>query len=131
MESLLLTLMYFGVSIAIILVGVFIFELLTTKYKDWDEILKGNNAVALSIAGKITGISIILGFSIYHSVQLLDTVIWGAIGVVLQMVGYLLFELFTRRFSVEDQLHKGNISVGIISFAVSVGIALVVGASIT
>ncbi|WP_409252352.1 DUF350 domain-containing protein [Bacillus sp. SCS-153A] len=131
MEPFILTVMYFAVAIIIVLFGLYIFELLTRKYKDWDEVLKGNNAVALSISGKIIGICIILAFSIYHSSALTDTLIWGVFGVILQMAAYLLFELLTRKFSVEEQLQKGNMAVGIITFAVSVGLAFVIGASIT
>ncbi|MBD8067367.1 DUF350 domain-containing protein [Bacillus sp. PS06] len=131
MEPFILTVMYFVIAIIIVAIGLFIFESLTKKYKDWEEVEKGNQAVALSIIGKIIGICIILAFSIYHSSQILDTLIWGAVGVVLQMVAYLLFELFTRKFSVEEHLLKGNLAVGIISFGVSVGLAFVIGASIT
>lgn len=131
MEPFLLTLMYFGIAIVIVIIGLLIFESLTRKYKDWDEILNGNKAVALSITGKIIGICIILAFAVYHSAQLLDTLIWGLFGVVLQMIAYLIFEAVTRNFSVEEQLKKGNVSVGMISLAVSIGIALVIGASIT
>ncbi|TXC78757.1 DUF350 domain-containing protein [Metabacillus litoralis] len=131
MEPFILTAVYFAIAIVIVLIGLAIFESLTKKYKDWDEVLKGNHAVTLSIGGKIIGICIILSFSIYHSASVLDTLIWGAFGVLLQMIAYLLFELFTRKFSVEEQLQKGNISVGIISMCVSIGLAFVIGASIT
>lgn len=131
MEPFLLTLLYFGVAIIIVIVGLVIFESLTRKYKDWDEVLNGNKAVSLSITGKIIGICIILAFAVYNSAQLLDTLIWGLFGVVLQMIAYLIFELVTRNFSVEEQLKKGNVSVGMISLAVSIGLALVIGASIT
>ncbi|MDM5206353.1 MULTISPECIES: DUF350 domain-containing protein [Cytobacillus] len=131
MEPFILTLIYFLIAVAIILVGVVVFELLTTKYKDWDEILNGNHAVALSVGGKIVGISIVLAFSIYNSGTILDTVIWGLVGILLQMVAYFLFELFTRKFSVEEQLKKGNISVAIISMCVSIGLGFIIGASIT
>ncbi|MFC4320474.1 DUF350 domain-containing protein [Litchfieldia salsa] len=131
MEPFLLTILYFFIAIIIVIIGLAIFEALTKQYKDWDEIKKGNQAVALSIIGKIIGICIILAFSIYHSSHILDTLIWGVVGVILQMIAYLLFELFTRKFSVEEQLLKGNLAVGIISFGVSVGLAFVIGASIT
>lgn len=131
MEPFVSTLIYFFVAVGVVLVGLIIFELITTKYKDWDEILKGNHAVALSIGGKIVGICIILAFSIYNSADIVETLIWGGVGIVLQMVAYLLFQLFTRNFSVEEQLHKGNIAVGIISMCVSIGLGFVIGASIT
>jgi putative membrane protein len=131
MGPFLLTFSYFLIAIAVVIIGLFVFEMLTKKYKDWEEIENGNHAVALSIGGKIVGICIILSFSVYHSVRLSDTLIWGAFGVFLQMLAYLIFEVVTRRFSVEEQLHKGNIAVGIVAFCVSVGLAFVIGASIT
>lgn len=131
MEPFVSTLIYFFVAIFIVLIGLIIFELMTQKYKDWDEVLKGNHAVALSIGGKIVGICIVLAFSIYNSANIIDTLIWGGVGIVLQMVAYLLFQLFTRNFSVEEQLQKGNIAVGIISMSVSIGLGFVIGASIT
>lgn len=131
MEPFISTFLYFVVAIVVVLIGLMIFETITKRYKDWDEVKGGNHAVALSIGGKIIGICIILSFAIYHSVTLLEALIWGGYGVVLQMIAYVLFEVFTRKFSVEDQLHKNNLAVGIISFTVSVGLAFVIGASIT
>ncbi|WP_058307106.1 DUF350 domain-containing protein [Gracilibacillus massiliensis] len=131
MEPFISTFIYFVVSIIIVIIGLTIFEWLTTKYKDWDQVKGGNQAIALSIAGKIIGICIILAFAIYHSIDVVETLIWGAYGVVLQLIAYLIFEGLTRKFSVEEQLKENNIAVGIISFGVSVGLAFVIGASIT
>lgn len=131
MEPFLLTLFYFAVAIVIVIIGLVIFENLTTRYKDWEEVKNGNTAIALSISGKIIGICIILSFAIYHSLQIMDTLIWGAFGVVLQMVAYLIFEGLTRKFSVEKQLQENNVAIGIVTMGVSIGLAFVIGASIT
>lgn len=131
MEPFILTLLYFAVAIVTVIIGLVVFEWLTRQYKDWEEIKAGNQAVALSITGKIIGICIILAFAIYHSIEIVETLIWGAFGVLLQLIAYLLFELFTRKFSVEEQLKNNNIAVGIISMGVSIGLAFVIGASIT
>ncbi|AVQ99635.1 DUF350 domain-containing protein [Oceanobacillus sp. M65] len=125
------TLIYFAISVVIVLIGLIIFENMTRKYKDMEEVKNGNQAVALSIAGKIIGICIVLAFAIYHSIQIQETIIWGLFGVVLQMIAYGIFDLFTRKFSVEEQLRENNLAVGILSMAVSIGLALVIGASIT
>ncbi|MFC7061535.1 DUF350 domain-containing protein [Halobacillus seohaensis] len=130
MEPILATVGYFAIGVLVVLIGLFIFEKIT-DYKDWDEVKAGNKAVAMSIAGKIIGICIVLSFAIYHSFTIWDTLLWGAIGVVLQMIAYLLFELFTRKFSVETQLKNNNTAVGIITMGVSIGLAFVIGASIT
>ncbi|MFD1851888.1 DUF350 domain-containing protein [Oceanobacillus bengalensis] len=131
MEAFIATVAYFVISVVIVYIGLLIFEVITTKYKDYEEIENGNVAVALSIAGKVIGICIILAFSIYHSNHIYDSVIWGAVGIVLQMVAYLLVELLTRKFSVEEQIKNNNIAVGIFSMSISIGLGLVVGASIT
>lgn len=131
MNPFLLTFLYYIVAIAIVAAGLIIFEFMTRQYKDWDEIKNRNAAVALSIGGKVIGICVILTFSILHNDTIGETAVWGLFGMVLQLAAYLLFELFTRNFSVEEQLKKGNLAVGIISFSVSVGLAFVIGASIS
>ncbi|UOQ94128.1 DUF350 domain-containing protein [Halobacillus shinanisalinarum] len=131
MEPFLATIGYFALGIVVVLIGLVLFEWITKQYKDWDEIGSGNQAVAMSVSGKIIGICIVLAFAIYHSFTLWDTLIWGAFGVILQMVAYLLFELFTRKFSVETKLKENNTAVGIVSMGVSIGLAFVIGASIT
>lgn len=131
MEPFIATLGYFLISIIVVLIGLGIFELMTKQYKDWEEVEKGNQAIALSISGKIIGICIVLSFAIYHSFTVWDTLIWGVFGMILQMVAYVLFELLTRKFSVETKLKENNTAVGIISMGVSIGLAFVIGASIT
>jgi putative membrane protein len=131
MGPFLATLGYFVIAVAVVVIGLLIFEWITRQYKDWDEVKRGNQAVAMSISGKIIGICIILSFAIYHSFTVWDTLIWGAYGVLLQMIAYILFELFTRKFSVETKLKENNTAVGIISMGVSIGLAFVIGASIT
>ncbi|WP_163538120.1 DUF350 domain-containing protein [Gracilibacillus sp. YIM 98692] len=131
MEPFISTFLYFLAAIIIVLIGLTIFEWMTTKYKDWEQVKLGNQAIALSISGKIIGICIILSFAIYHSISVMETLIWGAYGVFLQLIAYWIFEGVTRTFSVETQLKDNNLAVGIISFGVSVGLAFVIGASIT
>jgi putative membrane protein len=125
------TIVYFFISIVIVLIGLFIFENITRKYKDYEEIKNGNVAVSLSVSGKIIGICLILAFAIYNSAHIYDTIIWGLVGVVLQMVAYVIVELLTRTFSIEEQLKNNNIAVGILSMSVSIGLGFVIGASIT
>lgn len=125
-----LTAAYYGVGLAIIIIGLLIFEIIT-KYKDWTEIKNGNLSAALVTGGKILGIGIILSYAITSNDSLWQTFIWGAYGVILQIVTYYLFEFFTPWFKVDEEIAKDNRAVGAISFLVSITIAFVVGASIT
>lgn len=131
MEPFIATLVYFSISIVIVLIGLFIFGNMTRKYKDMEEVKNGNHSVALSIMGKIIGICIIFAFAIYNSDVILEAIVWGIFGMVLQMIAYWLFDIFTRNFSVQEQLLKNNVAVGIMSMGVSIGLAFVIGASIT
>lgn len=130
MDAVLLTIYYFVASVIVIVIGIYLFEIVTTKYKDWEEIAAGNYAVALSVGGKIVGISVVLLFSILENDTITQTVLWGLFGIVLQLIVYYIFETLTK-FSVQDKLKENNLAVGIISFSVSAGLAFVIGASIT
>ncbi|HEX6923246.1 MAG TPA: DUF350 domain-containing protein [Bacillales bacterium] len=124
------TLAFFVAAGVIVLIGIWVFEMITTKYKDWKEIEEGNYAVALSVGGKVVGICEILMFAIYTNGTIWETALWGAIGVVLQIIVYFIFDWLTP-FSVQEKLKENNVAVGIISFSISVGLGLVLGASIT
>ncbi|HET7578958.1 MAG TPA: DUF350 domain-containing protein [Bacillales bacterium] len=130
MNAVIATLVYFVASAIIVLIGIWVFELITTKYKDWKEIEADNYAVAMSVGGKIVGISEILMFSILENGTVMGTVLWGALGVALQIIVYFIFDWLTP-FSVQDKLKNKNIAVGVISCSLSIGLGLVIGASIT
>lgn len=106
-----------------------VFELVTT-YKNWQEIKRGNVAVAMATGGKIFGIATIFRYSIEHHDSLLQSVGWGAFGFVLLLAGYFLFEFLTPSFKIDDEIGNGNQAVGLISLMISIGLSYVIGASI-
>lgn len=102
-----------------------------TRYNAWEEIKRGNVAVALAVGGKIFGISNIFRFSIAHNETVWTSLIWGALGYVLLLVAYFIFEFLTPHFNVDEELEKGNRAVGLLSMVISVGLSYVIGASIS
>ncbi len=118
-------------SVVILCTVVFlaVFELVT-KYKNWVEIKKGNMAVAMATGGKIFGISNIFRYSIEHNDMLLTSIAWGAVGFVLLLLGYFIFEFLTPTISIDEEIGKGNKAVGLISMIISIGLSYVIGASI-
>lgn len=120
---------YFSVVVLCLVVSMALFEVVT-KYKNWDEIKKGNVAVALATGGKILGICNIFRFSIARHNTLSEMIGWGLVGFTLLIVAYFLFEFMTPRFNVDEEIAKDNRSVGFISFTISVGLSFVIGASI-
>ncbi|WP_330948671.1 DUF350 domain-containing protein [Virgibacillus sp. MG-45] len=106
-----------------------IFELVTS-YKNWEQIKKGNFAVAMATGGKLFGIATIFRHSIEHNDTLLQSIGWGAFGFLLLLIGYFVFEFMTPSIKIDEEIGKGNIAVGFISMTISIGLSFVIGASI-
>ncbi|QUG42287.1 DUF350 domain-containing protein [Psychrobacillus sp. INOP01] len=121
---------YFSVVILCLLVSMVIFEIVT-KYKNWEEIRKGNVAVALATGGKIFGVCNIFRYSIEQHNSLFEMIGWGLFGFTLLIIAYLLFEFLTPTFNVDQEIEKDNRSIGFISLVISVGLSFVIGASIS
>ena len=121
---------YFSVVILCLLVSMVIFEIVT-KYNNWEEIRKGNVAVALATGGKIFGICNIFRYSIEQHNSLFEMVGWGLFGFTLLIIAYWLFEFLTPTFNVDQEIENDNRSIGFISLVISVGLSFVIGASIS
>ncbi|MEW9051682.1 MAG: DUF350 domain-containing protein [Neobacillus sp.] len=121
---------YYSVVILCVVVFLAIFELVT-KYKNWEEIKKGNLAVAMATGGKIFGIANIFRYSIEQNDSLVTMVSWGVFGFVLLLIGYFIFEFLTPKFKVDEEIQNDNRAVGLISLILSVGLSYVIGAGIS
>ncbi|WP_409344749.1 DUF350 domain-containing protein [Paenibacillus sp. MBLB4367] len=124
------TLAFFSVSIVALVIFLAIFGLIT-RYKDWEEIKKGNIAAAMATGGKIFGICNIFRFAILNNDTLFEAVTWSAYGFLLLLVTYFIYEFLTPYFKIDEQIKNGNSAVGLISLIISVSISYVIGASVT
>ena len=121
---------YFSVVVLCLIVSMVLFELVT-KYNNWEEIRKGNIAVALATGGKIFGVSNIFRYSIEQHNSLPQMIGWGLFGFTLLIFAYLLFEFLTPKFNIDKEIAADNRAVGFISLTISVGLSFVIGASIS
>lgn len=121
---------YFSVVVLCLVVAMVLFEVVT-KYKNWTEIKDGNVAVALATGGKIVGICNVFRYSIEQHNSFIEMIAWGFYGFILLIFAYFLFEFLTPKFNVDEEIERDNRSVGLISFAISVGLSFVIGASIS
>ncbi|QGQ47461.1 DUF350 domain-containing protein [Metabacillus sediminilitoris] len=120
---------YYSVVVLCIIVFLTIFELVT-KYKNWEEIQKGNMAVAMATGGKIFGIANIFRFSIDQHESLLEMMGSGLYGFILLLLGYFIYEFMTPSFKIDEEIQKDNRAVGFISLVISVGLSFVIGAGL-
>lgn len=120
----------YSVVILCVIVFLAIFELVT-RYKNWEEIQRGNIAVAMATGGKIFGIANIFRYSIEQNDSLVTMISWGVFGFVLLLVGYFIFEFLTPKFNIDQEIKNDNRAVGFIAMILSIGLSFVIGAGIS
>ncbi|WP_313641414.1 DUF350 domain-containing protein [Paenibacillus sp. FSL K6-0276] len=120
---------YFTVAILGLVIFLSVFEMVT-KYNCWEEIRKGNLAVAMATGGKIFGICNVLRFSIEADVTIYETMKWSVVGFLLLLLAYFLFEFLTPVFSIDEEIAADNRAVGLIAMLISVSLSYVIGAAI-
>jgi putative membrane protein len=123
------TLAYFSVAVLALVIFLAIFEMVT-KYKGWEEIKKGNVAVAMAVGGKIFGIGNLFRFAISSKESIYDSLLWAGFGFVLLVLAYFIFEFLTPVFKVDEEIKHDNRAVGLISMMISISLSFVIGSSI-
>lgn len=124
------TLAIFSVAVLALIVFLAVFELVT-KYKDWEEIKKGNLSVAMATGGKIFGICNLFRFAILNNDTIWHSLIWAGFGFLLLLAAYFIFEFLTPYFKIDEQIQQDNRAVGFLSMTISISLSYVVGASVT
>ncbi|OXM85834.1 DUF350 domain-containing protein [Paenibacillus rigui] len=133
-------LIYLGITVPLLGLGILFFTW-TTPYSEFKMIRDGSEvtdpvkvgaarAAAYDLGGKILGQTAVLASAVYHSVGLLDLVVWGLLGIAFQIIVFYLFELLTP-FKVLAEIPKGNVSVGQFSFCLSLASGLLMASLIS
>jgi putative membrane protein len=124
-------LIYLAVSLALLLVGLFLMEI-TTKVKEFALMAKGNKAASYVLGGRLLGLAIVLYSALANSISLVDMVIWGAVGIAAQIIVFYLTEWVTpRRFNVSQSIEENNTAVGLFLLLMSVSIGIVIAGCLT
>lgn len=133
-------LLYFGVSIPLIVLGYLVF-LWTTPYREIQLIRDGSEtedpvkiraakAAAYDIGGKILGLVIVVASAIINSVDLLDLVIWGLVGIIFHVVLFFVINWLSP-FNINQEVPKGNVSVAIFSSRIHIAAGILMAALIS
>ena len=117
---------YLGVAIGLLVVGVILFTISTPKIKEFKLIAEKNVSAAMLLGGKVIGLAIVLGAAAEYSISLIDMAIWGIIGIVSQIVVFILAEVITIRFSIQKAIEEDNRAVGTILLSLSLAVGWIV-----
>ena len=115
--------LYFGVSLILLIAFKFIYPLVTPQ-DEWNLIKSNKNtAAAVALGGAILGFSIALSGAVANSVDLIDYIIWALIGLVTQLLAFVVIRLIFMP-KIVNRIEEGEVSAGIIVavFSVAVGI---------
>ncbi len=128
------TVVYLGIGLVMMMLGYFIIDLFIPV--DFpQEINDGNKAVGWVSAGIYAGLgfvirSAIISNTISEATELLqgviDTTVFGAIGVVALVLGYFIVDLLNRKFNFNVALKEKNEAAGIMVFGIFLGVAFIV-----
>ncbi|MCS7459481.1 DUF350 domain-containing protein [Paenibacillus doosanensis] len=140
LQSIVNFLIYLVVTVPLVGLGIVLFTL-TTPYNEFKLIREGGElsdpvkvqaarAAAYDLGGKIIGQAAVLASAVYHSLGLVDLIIWGLLGIAFQIVIFYIFELLTP-FKVVAEIPKGNVSVGLFSFCLSLASGLLMASLIS
>lgn len=123
-------LMDIGIGILILFVILFagygIFSLLT-KFKDNQEIARGNEAAGMYMGSKMLGLCIIVAMVSFSSHSWISMLIWSAVGIAALCIVYIVFDLVTPKTKLGDEIAKGNMAVAQLLRGIVIGVSLVIG----
>ncbi len=126
---------YSVLGIVLMMLGNFLIDLIVPCHFP-TEIKKGNTAVGWLSAGSFIGIGVILRSAIMSPVTdmveeslaegIAGSVIYFIVGVVFFMIGYVVVNLFNKKYNLNEEIGKGNTAAGIMVFGIFVGLATVI-----
>lgn len=118
---------YFGVSIAILLVFKFLYAMIT-PHDEW-KLVKEERSVAAAVAfgGAIIGFSIALSSAAKYSEGLLDFAIWGVVALVAQLIAFAIVRLLLLP-KITERLEADETAAGVVVAAISIAVGLLNGA---
>jgi uncharacterized membrane protein YjfL (UPF0719 family) len=123
-------------AVAALYIATWVLGKLTKEFNEWEEIAKGNYAVAVYIAGVFISVAIIVGPGISGLFRTLDLVgimlgfiqlvIALGIAVVAQYIGLSTLSKLVKTIDVWAELKNKNVAVGIVAAAIVIAVGTIV-----
>ena len=117
---------YLGVAMLLLIIGMVLFTISTPKINEFKLIAEKNVSAAMLLGGKVVGLALVLGAAAEYSISLMDMAIWGVIGIVSQIIVFILAEVITIRFSIQKAIEEDNRAVGTMLLSLSIAVGWIV-----
>jgi putative membrane protein len=120
-------LLHFGVTVAMLALGVTIYIWLT-PYPEIALIRQGNTAAAVSMSGAVLGLALPLAICLASSVNVYDIIVWGVVTLMVQLIAYRVMDLLLRE--LPKRIENDEIGPALLLVAVKIGVAAINAAAI-
>lgn len=118
--------LYLAVSILLLVVFAFAYAR-STPHDELDQLRKGNTAAAIGLGGALIAYAIVLSRAIGFSSDILEVMLWGLIGLAIQVIGHHVLSWLMPRLYVA--IEEGQLSAGIMKASLALTLGLVNAAS--
>lgn len=119
---------YLGSALAMLALFCVLYTL-ATRFDEWALIHEGNLAAALSLGGALLGFACTLAASIAVHASWRAFVGWALAAMALQVLAYALLARLLR--GMNRAIAEGNVAMGLVMGATSLGVGLVNAACLT
>ena len=123
-----ITLMHFGVTVAILFAAAAIYVVLT-PHKEITLIREGNTAAAVSLGGVLVGLAIPLAVSLKASTTLIELALWGAATMMVQLLIFRLVDLVLR--GLPRRIQDGEMAAAAMLVGSKIATALILAAAVS
>ncbi|HXP90784.1 MAG TPA: DUF350 domain-containing protein [Fibrobacteria bacterium] len=112
---------YLGTALGLTILFSILYTAVTPQ-AEWKMLREGNISASLAFGGALLGFVIPLASAIAHSVSLLDTVVWGFVALIVQLVAFFGVWLILPRLPRQiEEDHRGVATIAAVFF-LSVGL---------
>jgi putative membrane protein len=112
---------YLGTALALTVLFCVLYTAVTPQ-AEWKMLREGNLSAALAFGGALLGFVVPLASAIAHSVSLLDTVLWGAVALAVQLLAFFGVRLVLPRLPRQiEEDHRGVATIAA-AFFLAVGL---------
>ncbi len=131
-------------AVAAIYMAFRIWSKITAKIEETNELKKNNVAIGIVMAGVLIAVGFVIQGSVSGIGAAIATLsivgitlglIQLAVGLILAMtciyIGFRLFDKILSEIDLQDELNKGNTAIGIVSAAIMVTLAEVIGSAVS
>lgn len=126
---------YSVLGIVLMMLGNFLIDLIVPCHFP-TEIKKGNQAVGWLSAGSFIGIGVILRAAVIspavEAVEetltegLISSALYFGLGIAFFILGYLMVNLFNKKYNLNEEIGNGNTAAGIMVFGIFIGLAVLI-----